>query len=284
MSLEDLFEYMAKGALVIIFFGSIAVLLAPFVLGYIIAVILWKLASFFYWKLMDIYYFFWYRLLRPKPKAKVDFPVLEPVEARPFEEETKEPEPEPPPQEEPAQATEEKQPEPEEEQEENEGWTDETPEPEPEPGFYVERELKHEEKEKLFAKGYKRLKISPYGTSGAAYYWVKPRYNESKEHAFFCYLVEAEVKKYAKELKTNVTYGPDVEFEAYGRKYCVDVETGTNTERNPAFLNKKFAYYNKEFARVFILVTNKKLKYSYKRFGTVLTRSTFRKAIEELFQ
>ncbi len=281
MSLEDLLEYLVKGALVIIFFGSIAVLLAPFVFGYVVAIILWKIMGFFYSKIEDVYYFFRYRLLRPKLQIKTNVTAIAPVE-EPTEEKLKS---ELKPQEEPAPVALEKEPEGEEEPEENEDWKDESVEPEPvlEPGFYVERELSHDEKEKLFAKGYKRLKISPYGTSGAAFYWVKPRYNESKEHAFFCYLVEAEVKKYVKELKTNVTYGPDIEFEANERKYCVDVETGTNTERNPAFLNKKFAFYNKEFYEVFILVTNKKLKYSYKRYGTVLTRSTFRKAIEELF-
>ena len=39
--------------------------------------------------------------------------------------------------------------------------------------FYLERKLSHKEKEALFAQGYSRLKTSPYGDSGAAYYWVK---------------------------------------------------------------------------------------------------------------
>ena len=96
------------------------------------------------------------------------------------------------------------------------------------------------QQEALFAKGYKRLKISPYGDSGASYYWVMARYNESKEHAFFCYLIEAELKKYGKRVEMNVNNGPDIVFEHNRKKYCFDVETGKNYHRHPEALENKF--------------------------------------------
>ena len=150
--------------------------------------------------------------------------------------------------------------------------------------LYLEKDLSKEKQETLLGKGYKRLKISPFGDSGAAYYWVKTRYNESKEHAFFCYLVEAELKKYVKKVTLNVTGGPDVVFKHGNRTYCFDVETGENKARNPAYLKRKFANYKKQYAQSFILVTSKKLKYSYKKYGTVVTRNKFRETIADLFQ
>ena len=150
--------------------------------------------------------------------------------------------------------------------------------------LYLEKDLPKAKQELLLGKGYKRLKISPFGTSGAAYYWVKTRYNESKEHGFFCYLIEAELKRYIKKVTLNVNSGPDVVFQHKSKSYCFDVETGENKTRNPAYLKRKFTHYQKQYAQSFILVTNKKLKYSYNKYGTVVTRSTFREAIANILQ
>ena len=73
--------------------------------------------------------------------------------------------------------------------------------------LYLEKGLAAEKKESLLANGYKRLKISPFGKSGAAYYWIKSRYNESKEHAFFCYLIENELKMLGIRPIMNVNNG-----------------------------------------------------------------------------
>jgi len=129
--------------------------------------------------------------------------------------------------------------------------------------LYLEKELSQKQRDNLLAKGYRRLKISPFGTSGAAYYWVRTRYNESKEHAFFCYLLEAELKKHIEKVVMNVNSGPDAVVEHKGKKYCFDVETGKSLARQPKFLKRKFDWYRKEFYQSYILVTNKSLKYKH---------------------
>ena len=148
--------------------------------------------------------------------------------------------------------------------------------------FYLEKVLKNEEREKLLAEGYKRLKISPFGDSGAAYYWIKTRYNESKEHAFFCYLIKTELEKQGIEAELKVNNGPDVVFEYRGKNFCFDVETGENLKKHPGFVGKKFSRYKKEYDGNYILVTNKKLKYKYSKHGKVVTRSMLRKTISEI--
>ena len=83
----------------------------------------------------------------------------------------------------------------------------------PSRNYYPESELTQKLKDKLITSGYKRLKTSPFGDTGAAYYFVRPRYNESKEHAFFCYLIEDELKKRGIEPEMYINDGPDVVFE-----------------------------------------------------------------------
>lgn len=146
-----------------------------------------------------------------------------------------------------------------------------------------EKGLSADKREELFAKGFRRLKTSPFGNSGAAYYWVNPRYNESKEHAFFCYLIEAELKKHVTEITTNETYGPDIEFEHKGKRYCFDVETGKNLTRHPDDLEAKFSRYKEDHAVSFIFITDKKFKYKYSKFGTVVTRAKLKETLAKLF-
>lgn len=150
--------------------------------------------------------------------------------------------------------------------------------------FYEEKQLSHKQKERLFARGFKRLKISPFGDSGAAYYWITTRHNESKEHAFFCYLIEQELKKHSSNVVTHTTQGPDVKVEHNGKQYCFDVETGKSLSRQPKFLEHKFSNYERDYDESFILVTNKKLKYAYKKYGKVITRATLKKTIARIFK
>lgn len=149
--------------------------------------------------------------------------------------------------------------------------------------FYKESKLTRQEKEGLYSAGFKRLKISPDGRSGAAYYWVHKRYNESKEHAFFCYLIAAELKKKRiRNVRLNVSDGPDIVFTFKRKKYCFEVETGSNLVRDAVYVFKKFAFNKQDFHKCFVFVTKKKFKYRYSKMADLVTRATLKKTIADL--
>ena len=148
---------------------------------------------------------------------------------------------------------------------------------------YLERELSKKQRDELAEREYKRLKISAFGDSGASYYLVKPRWNEGKEHAFFCFLIEAELKKRGKRAELHITDGPDVVFRHKGHTYCIDVETGTNIARSREKVERKFGYYARDYHRSYIFVTKKKLKYKYSRYGIVVTRAKLKKVLKSVF-
>lgn len=148
---------------------------------------------------------------------------------------------------------------------------------------FLECELSKRQRESLYSKGFRRMKISPYGDSGAAYYWINKRFNESNEHAFFCYLIEAEVKSRGGKPKLNVTDGPDIEFQHNGKKYCFEVETGSVLKRNPEYVFKKFEKLKEKHDRIFVFVTSYKLKYRYAKFAKVVSRSTLKKTLNRIF-
>jgi hypothetical protein len=266
--LEDLLEYLVKGTVLIIVLSFAAVILAPFALGFAISII--------FWRVIDAIH----STIFPKKEEPVYHPTEEDLKklAERIEQEK--------------QLAEEKERSEIERQSEEKEAGEETEREEKleeeqpclDKKLYLERKLKHEQREALFAQDYKRLKISPFGDSGAAYYWVNTRYNESKEHAFFCYILEAELKKYSKKVEMNVNKGPDLVVEHKGKRYCFDVETGKSLTRQPAFLEKKFAYYEREFDQSFIFVTNKSLKYKYAKYGLVITRGKLKETITKLFK
>lgn len=149
--------------------------------------------------------------------------------------------------------------------------------------LYLEKNVNAKDMDILLNNKFKRIKISPFGDTGAAYYWVKTRYNEGKEHAFFCYLIESELKKHIRSVRMNVNNGPDVEFEYKKKKYCFDVETGKKLERSKVSVDWKYSKYQKEYDQIFILVTRKSLKYKYARYGVVLTRGKLKEVISTIF-
>jgi hypothetical protein len=262
-STEKFLEYIIGGTLVIMGLAAAILILGPFVLGYVIVQIAWRAYDaicprLFPEKRQPIYY--------PK-KQVLQYPV---EKDRQLAEERDQ------------NFVETESPiEQEEEPEEIE-------EPQREQlifnkNFYLERKLNHGQKEALFAQGYKRLKISSYGDSGAAYYWVKTRYNESKEHAFFCYLIEKELRKHTKEVDLFINNGPDVIIRHHGNAFAFDVETGKNLNRKPEDTRIKFERYRDGYFRSYIFVTNKALKRKYKKMGIVVTRSTLKNVIKAIF-
>ena len=150
--------------------------------------------------------------------------------------------------------------------------------------LHLSSSLTNRQRNELYTLGYNVIKISPFGTSGAAIYWVKTRHNESKEHAFFCYILEAELRKYTDDIRMNATSGPDLVANWKGKQFCFDVETGKSLSRQPDWLESKFAYYQREYDRSFILVTKRTLKYKYSRYGDVITRGKIKETLRQLFR
>ncbi len=154
--------------------------------------------------------------------------------------------------------------------------------------YHRDSDLDCVEREQLFAKGYQKLKTSPFGNAGSRWYWVKPRGNERKDHAFFCYFIRDMIEDIEGiEVGLNELRGADVVFGWKGKTYAIDVETGTNMEKHKSYLVERYSEgssYMGPYDVMFIFVTSKMLKRKYARFGNVITRGTFRKVMGEVFR
>ena len=290
MSAEDAVEIMVKGTLVLLAVAVAVALLVPFAIGYALTAVVWRISEAIINSLFPI---------RPDPaeiarhvemlrraKEEEEREELRRKNAKPLwklEEEAKEAARH--------EAMEKEEPEAGEDGTEGDFEDEEEPAREEQrekekpldKSVYLERELSKQQRSELEERDYKRLKISAFGDSGASYYLVKPRWNEGKEHAFFCFLIEAELKKRGKRAELHINDGPDVVFGHKGHRYCIDVETGTNIARSREKVERKFGYYARDYYRSYIFVTKKKLKYKYGRYGIVVTRATLKKVLKSIF-
>ena len=153
--------------------------------------------------------------------------------------------------------------------------------------YIRDNQLSKDEKDAIHARGYQELKTSPWGDTGAIRYWVKPQESGGAEHWFFCYLIRDLVQERLKEkIVCSPQRGADMVFSWKGKKYAIDVETGTNLEKHKAYVVDRYApgaAYGKDYDVLYIFVTSKRLKRKYARFGRVITRGTVRKAVGEIF-
>jgi len=272
---DELLEKLVIGSLVLLGIaivlaaaGLAALIILPFAIGYGIAIIL----RWLYDKIHDHFY-----PLEEKPGYYGAYRDFDKFTIERGEKAQKEAELE----------KEEEIPEDEEEEPEtapDDDWKEPEKEYDLSGNLHLSSSLTNRQKEKLYTLGYSVLKISPFGKSGASFYWVKTRHNESKEHAFFCYILYDELKKYTDDIRMNATNGPDLVVAWKGKQFCFDVETGKSLSRQPDWLESKFAYYQREYDRSFILVTKRTLKYKYSKYGDVITRGKIKETLRQLFR
>ena len=274
MAIEDLVEPLIGGALVLlgivlalVAIGFLALLILPFAIGYGIAILAWRLYDVIYYRLyphklnkLDHVGYLTAEQLRESRRKRRQRELAEERERKRLEEE-RVPETAP-----------------------DDDWEEPEKEYELSGNLYLNSSLTNRQKEKLYTLGYNVLKISPFGKSGASFYWVKTRHNESKEHAFFCYILYDELKKYTDDIRMNATNGPDLVVKWKGKQFCFDVETGKSLSRQPDWLESKFAYYQREYDGSFILVTKRELKYRYSHYGDVITRGKIKETLRQLFR
>ncbi|MCK5283513.1 MAG: ATP-binding protein, partial [Nanoarchaeota archaeon] len=129
------------------------------------------------------------------------------------------------------------------------------------------KELKLEDIKYLMAKGFQISEHKAIGFSKKAKFLLKPRFNESLNHLFvICDIAEFLEKKGIK-VELFTTKKPDLVFLLNGKKYAVEVETGTTLEKAPKQLNEKISLLKANYDEWFFVVTNRNYTKKYRRYG-----------------
>ena len=165
MAIEDLVEPLIGGALVLLgivlaltLIGLAALIALPFVIGYGIALLAWWLYDWVYYRLyphklnkLDHVGYLTADQLREAQRKQRQKELAKQRERKRLEEE-EEPETAP-----------------------DDDWEEPEKEYDLSGNLHLSSSLTNRQKEKLYTLGYNVLKISPFGRSGASFYWVKTR-------------------------------------------------------------------------------------------------------------
>ncbi len=150
--------------------------------------------------------------------------------------------------------------------------------------FYRKKELNPDELDYLIKQGYKLIsqKSIAFGKKGE--YLLKPRHNETINHMFMVYDVAAFLEKKKIKLEMFTTKMPDIIFEIDGKKYAIEVETGT-VAKHIQRLGEKIKLLNSQnYEDWFFVVTDRNLVRKYRKFGKTVDPRCIKYNLEKLIR
>lgn len=154
-------------------------------------------------------------------------------------------------------------------------------------GFFREKDLTIYEIKYLVEEDvyffYYRLKAVGIKGGRETAYLLMPRFNESLIHFFLCKSIEEYIKGFTGDVRLYVTKKPDIVFWVCGRKFAVEVETGSGVS-HPKRLRAKVKQLNKEYDEWFFVVSSYKLREKYEKFGKTLLRGEVAGEIQKIFR
>ena len=104
-------------------------------------------------------------------------------------------------------------------------------------------------------------------------YYFKPFFHETARHGILVFEIAEYLKNYDVKVKTYLSRKPDIIFEANGKEWAVEIETGIIFKKNKKqFLEKVESLKYWYGRRWFFVITDRNLLKSYKRYGKTFTR------------
>ena len=112
---------------------------------------------------------------------------------------------------------------------------------------------------------------------------LRPDENESESHFFLIKAIEEYLQQHTKSVKLFNTTKPDIVFkDKNGTVWAIEVETGS--KRNKKLLENKVKILNKSLGENwFFVITNKKFRKYYEKFGKTLTRVEVGEELARIF-
>jgi type IV secretory pathway VirB4 component len=149
--------------------------------------------------------------------------------------------------------------------------------------FYKRKELNQDEIKFLLSQGYKEFSQKSIVSGKKENYILNPRHNESLNHMFMVYDVQQFLEKKGVKTEIYTTRMPDLMFNIHGKRYAIEVETGT-VLRNLKQMREKINQLNEITDEWFFLVTNKRIVQKYRTYGKTIDPRFLGNFLEKLIK
>ncbi len=132
--------------------------------------------------------------------------------------------------------------------------------------YFRKSRINKDEVKYLVDKGYQVQKYKDILTNKMETFFLLPRHNESPMHLFMIKNIAEYLEKNGIEIEIYVTKKPDIVFQIGGKRYAVEIKTGSAFTKLKN-LNEKVRILNETYDKWFFVVTKRHFVKKYKRFG-----------------
>jgi hypothetical protein len=147
---------------------------------------------------------------------------------------------------------------------------------------YLKKELDPAELKFLTTSGFKEVKERGISKKNETYLVIEDK-NESPTHIICIKEITDYLKQFTQDIQIYRTVKPDIVFDANGKKYAIEVETGK--WKDAKRLKEKVANLNKYYGdNWFFFVTNRNLSRYYEKFGKTGSKRNIKLKIDKIFK
>jgi len=152
----------------------------------------------------------------------------------------------------------------------------------PDKRFFHKKKLSRNEIKFLLDEGYKIKKYKNLLTDKMEDFLLQPRHNESLMHLFMTYNISEFLEKNEIQTKLYITKKPDIVFEINGKRYAIEIETGSALSKISR-MKEKLKVLN-EYDKWFFVVTNRNKVKKYLKFGEAISSRFIKSRLNKLIK
>lgn len=149
--------------------------------------------------------------------------------------------------------------------------------------YFRKKKLNKDEVKYLLDEGYQVAKYKSLLTNKMETFLLQPRHNESLMHLFMTKNIAEYLEKNGIEVELYVTVKPDIVFEIKGKRYAIEIETGSYLTRIKG-LKEKVELLNQNYDKWFFVVTDRNLVTKYKEFGDSISARYVKPRLNKLIK
>lgn len=157
--------------------------------------------------------------------------------------------------------------------------------------YYLKKELTDDQIAFLRDHKYETIRTCGFDNFSQWYLVQKPDSSEKTEHQFMVHLIADEARKYAEDVMTYASTGPDViicipkkENPDFNDFVALEIETGTQVRNISDLANKTGQNNMQKYKEWWFVVSNKDDKKEYEKYHQTMTRTEIREYLSQLFQ
>lgn len=149
--------------------------------------------------------------------------------------------------------------------------------------YFRKSKLNKDEVKYLLDEGYQIKRYKSLLTNKMETFLLLPRHNESLMHLFMVHNISEFLEKNGIETELYTTKKPDIVFKINGKRYAIEIETGSMLTRIKALEERKI-YLDENYDEWFFVVTNKNKVKNYKKLGDAVDKRYVKLRLNKLLK